>query len=106
MIVNVRSLVIVVGQIILLMFCVGGVVRIMIRLLYVVVNMKVLWNFIVVLIKEVCSELVFWSQNVDFDLIVINCYCFWLVYQLVKLVYSDVFDYVCGFFIYSEGKIF
>lgn len=103
MIVNVRSLVIVVGQIILLMFCVGGVVRIMIRLLYVVVNMKVLWNFIVVLIKEVCSELVFWSQNVDF----FNCCCFWLfLCQLVKLVYLDVFDYVCGFFIYSEGKIF
>ena len=77
--------------------------RIMTRSLYAVVNTKVSWNSTVVLTKEACSELVFWSQNVDS----LNCRCPWLpLCQPVKLVYSDASDYACGSFIHSEGKIF
>ena len=64
-IVSVRNLATVVGQIISLTPCVGGVTRIMTRSLYAVVNTKVSWNSTVLLTKEACSELVFWSQNVD-----------------------------------------
>ena len=74
MIVNVRILATVVGQIISLTPCVGDVTRIMTRSLYAVVNTKVTWNSTVVLTKEACSELVFWSQNVD----CLNCRCPWL----------------------------
>ena len=103
MIVNVRSLATVVGQIISLTPCVGGVARIMTRSLYAVVNTKVSWNSTVVLTKEACSELVFWSQNVDS----LNCRCPWLpLCQPAKLLYSDASDYACGSFIHSEGKIF
>ena len=103
MIVNVRNLATVVGQIISLTPCVGGVTRIMTRSLYAVVNTKVSWNSTVVLTKEACSELVFWSQNVDS----LNCRCPWLpLCQPAKLVYSDASDYACGSFIHSEGKIF
>ena len=103
MIVNVRSLTTLVGQIISLTPCVGGVTRIMTRSLYAVVNTKVSWNSTVVLTKEACSELVFWSQNVDS----LNCRCPWLpLCQPAKLVYSDASDYACGSFIHSEGKIF
>ena len=103
MLVNVRSLATVVGQIISLTPCVGGVTRIMTRSLYAVVNTKVSWNSTVVLTKEACSELVFWSQNVDS----LNCRCPWLpLCQPAKLVYSDASDYACGSFIHSEGKIF
>lgn len=56
MIVNVRSLATLVGQIISLTPCVGGVIRIMTRSLYAVVNTKVSWNSTVVLTKEACSE--------------------------------------------------
>ena len=106
MIVNVRSLATVVGQIISLTPCVGSVARIMTRSLYAVANTKVSWNSTVVLTKEACNELVFWSQNVDSDLIAINCHCPWLACQPAKLVYSDASDYACGSFIHSEGKIF
>ena len=99
MIVNVRSLATLVGQIISLTPCVGGVTRIMTRSLYAVVNTKVSCNSTVVLTKEACSELVSWSQNVDS----LNCRCPWLP---AKLVYSDSSDYACGSFIHSEGKIF
>ena len=103
MIVNVRSLATVVGQIISLTPCVGGVTRIMTRSLYAVVNTKVSWNSTVVLTKEACSELVSWSQNVDS----LNCHCPKLpLCQPAKLVYSDGSDYACGSFIHSEGKIF
>ena len=104
MIVNVRSLATVVGQIISSTPCVGGVTRIMTRSLYAVVNTKVSWDSTVVLTKEACSELVFWSQNVDS----LNCRCHsWLsLCQPAKLVYSDASDYACGSFIHSEGKIF
>ena len=103
MIVNVRNLATVVGQIISLTPCVGGVIRIMTRSLYAVVNTKVSWDSTVVLTKEACSELVFWSQNVGS----LNCRCPWLrLCQPAKLVYSDASDYVCGSFIHSEGKIF
>ena len=45
----------------------------------------------------------FWSQSVDS----LNCRCPWLpLCQPAKLVYSDAFDYACGSFIHSEGKIF
>lgn len=103
MIVNVRNLATVVGQIISLTPCVGGVTRIMTRSLYAVVNTKVSWDSTVVLTKEACRELVFWSQNVDS----LNCRCPWLpLSQPAKLVYSDASDYACGSFIHSEGKIF
>ena len=103
MIVNVRSLGTVVGQIISLTPCVGGVTRIMTRSLYALVKTKVSWNSTVVLTKEACSELVFWSQNVDS----LNCRCPWLPFcQPAKLVYSDASDYACGSFIHSEDKIF
>ena len=103
MIVNVRSLATVVGQIISLTPCVGGVTRTMTSSLYAVVNTKVSWNPTVVLTKEACSELVFWSQNVDS----LNCRCPWLpLCQPAELVYSDASDYACGSFIHSEGKIF
>ena len=103
MIVNMRSLATFEGQIISLTPCVGGVARIMTTSLYAVVNTKVSWNSTVVLTKEACSELVFWSQNVDS----LNCRCPWLpLCQPAKLVYSDASDYACGSFIHSEGKIF
>ena len=103
MIVNVRSLATLVGQIISLTPCVGDVTRIMTRSLYAVVNTKVLWNSTVVLTKEACSELVFWSQNVDS----LNRRCPWLpLRQPAKLVYSDASDHACGSLIHSEGKIF
>ena len=100
MIVNVRSLATVVGQIISLTPCVGDVPRIMTKSLYVVVNTKVSWNSTVVLTKQACSELVFWSQNVDS----LNCRC--PLCQPAKLAYSDASDYACGSFIHSDGKIF
>ena len=103
MIVNVRNLATVVGQIISFTPCVGGVTRIMTRSLYAVVNTKVSWDSTVVLTKEACSELVFWSQNVGS----LNCRCPWLpLCQPAKLVYSDASDYACGSFIHSEGKMF
>ena len=103
MVVKVRSLAIVVGQIISLTPCVGGVARIMTRSLYAVVNKKVSWNPTFVLTKEACSELVFWSHNVNF----LNCRCPRLpLCQPAKLLYSDASDYGCGSFIHSEGKIF
>ena len=103
MIVNVRSLATLVGQIISLTPCVGGVTRIMTRSLYAVVNTKVSWNSTVVLTKEACSELGFWSKNVNS----LNYRCPWLpLCQPAKLVYSDASDYACGSFIHSEGKIF
>ena len=56
-----------------------------------------------VLTKEACSELVFWSQNVDS----LNCRCPWLpLCQPAELVYSNASDYACGSFIHSEGTIF
>ena len=60
--------------------------KIMTRSLYAVVNTKVSWNSAVVLTKEACSELVFWSHNVNF----LNCLCPWLpLGQPAKLLYSD-----------------
>ena len=98
-----KSLATVVGQIILLTPCVGGLARIMTRSLYAVVNTNVSWNCIVVMTKEACSELVLWSQNANF----LNCRCPWLpLYQPAKLLYSDASDYACGSFIHSEGKLF
>ena len=103
MIVNVRNLATVVGQIISLTPCVGGVTRIMTRSLYAVVNTKVSWNSTVELTKKACNELMLWSQNVDS----LNRRCPWLpLSQPAKLVYSDASDYACGSFIHSEGKIF
>ena len=103
MFVNVKSLATVVGQIILLTPCVGGVARIMTRSLYAVVNPKVSWKCIVVLTKESCSELVLWSQSANF----LNCRCPWLpLCQPAKLLYSDASHYACGSFIHSKGKLF
>ena len=57
MIVNVRSLATLVGQIISLTPCLGDVTRIMTRSLYAVVNTKVSWNSTVVLTKEACRRI-------------------------------------------------
>ena len=63
--VKVRDLASVVGQVILLTPCVENVARITTRYLYANVNQKLPWNSEVVLTKEACDELAFWSENVD-----------------------------------------
>ena len=54
-----------VGQVISLTHCVGGVARIMTRSIYVVVNQKLSWNSEVESTKGACDKLAFWDENVD-----------------------------------------
>ena len=75
MIVNVRNLATVVGQIISLTPCVGGVTRIMTRSLYAVVNTKVSRNSTVVLTKEASSKLGFCLMSTLLIAIVLGCLC-------------------------------
>ena len=74
--VKVRDLASVVGQVILLTPCVENVARITTRYLYANVNQKLPWNSEVVLTKEACDELAFWSENVDsLNFIAPGCLC-------------------------------
>ena len=93
-----------VGQVILLTPCVGGVARIMTRYLYDNVNQKLSWNSEVVLTKEACDELAFWGENVDS----LNFHCPWVPLQPpAKFVCSDASNHACSSFIDNEhNKIF
>ena len=80
-----------VGQVISLTPCEGGVARIMTRSMYVAVNQKLSWNSDVELTKEACAELAFLSENVDS----LNFHCPWAPLQPpVKFVCL----FVCFFF--------
>ena len=92
-----------VGQIISLAPCTGGLSRIMTRALYNLVNQKLYWNFKVVLTKEACNVLTFWIDNVDS----LNYRCPWVPAQPpARFVYSDTSDYACSSFIDHELKSF
>ena len=101
--IKVRDLASVVGQVISLTPCVAGVARIMTRSMYATVNQKLSWNSDVELTKEACTELAFWSKNVDY----LNFHCPWAPLQPpAKFVYSDASDHACSSFIDNEHKIF
>ena len=101
--IKVRDLASVVGQVISLTPCVGGVARIMTRSMYAAVNQKLSWNSVVELTEEACAELAFWSENVDS----LNFHCPWVPLQPpAKFVFSDASDHACSSFIDNEHKIF
>ena len=102
-IVKVKDLASVVGQVISLTHCVGGVARIMTRSMYAVVNQKLSWNSEVKLTDEACDELAFWDENVDS----LNFHSPWAPLQPpAKFVYSDASDHACSSFIDNDHKIF
>lgn len=72
----------------------------MTKVLYFVIDSRVYWNVRVSFIIEVIFELNYWSVNVR----VFNFRFFvYLVNIFYRIVYFDVSEVVCVFYIYVEG---
>lgn len=98
-VVIVRMLVQVIGCIIFCMFVFGYICKIMMKVLYFVIVGRVFWNVGVFFIVEVIFELNYWCVNVW----VFNFRFFvYLVNVFYYIVYFDVSDVVCVFYIYVE----
>lgn len=75
----------------------------MIRFFFLVVNLVYFWDNEVFFLDDFFLEIIFWKNNVVF----LNGKVYWLFYFfLVKVMYLDVFNLVCGVFVENFNLVF